>query len=102
MKRRRQPDALDAELGQLKQVFQAVAQRHHGEVRDIVLQASECLTVKSNDPEAKADAMTDAYLAAVEKLEKGGKTDLDAAAAIEDLGDAVSKSISRMTRRPGA
>lgn len=102
MKRRPKPDALDVELGQLKQVFQAVAQRHHGEVRDIVLQASECLTVKSNDPEVKADAMTDAYLAAVEKLEKGGKTDLDAAAAIEDLGDAVSKSITRMTRRPGA
>ena len=94
----RKPDAFDAELGQLRKAFQAVAEWHKGPVGKMVMEASECLTVDSDDPDDKRDAATNAYLAAVEKL-SDAKTPA-AAGALEDIADAVSKSMARMAPQP--
>jgi hypothetical protein len=92
--------ALNAELGNLKKAFNAVAQWHTGEVREMVRDAAKCLSVKSDNPDDKRDAVTNAFLAANETLGKAAPDNLAAAGALSDIGDAVRVSMTKMLPQP--
>lgn len=87
------PD-LDAELVELKKAFNVVAEWHSGAVRKMVKDVAKVLDVKSDDPDDKRDAVTNAFMTAVDTL--GAANTPAAQGALDDIGDAVSKSMKRM------
>jgi rubrerythrin len=93
------PSPETAELKNLQTVFQNVASRHTGSVRQILLEAGENL-VSPSDDEDKIETVAAVYSDAIDALEQEAETNPAAAAAMEEIGEAVQRSLRRMMGGP--
>lgn len=95
---RSEDDELNAAFAELKDAFTAVARKHTGAVRDLLLEAAGNMAPGPGDDADAIEDMSETYEDLIDRLEDRAVTDPAAARAMDEIGAAVHKTMWRLIR----